>query len=64
MTPYEHRDTQPLGDPWPFTGRADELDLVSRSVAAGPPAAVGGRPAAARATPQNEGGARAARGAP
>ncbi|MFF0463321.1 LuxR family transcriptional regulator AbsR2 [Streptomyces mexicanus] len=40
MTPYEHRDTQPLDDPWPFTGRADELDLVSRSVAAGRPGLV------------------------
>ncbi|MFK4803066.1 LuxR C-terminal-related transcriptional regulator [Streptomyces sp. MPA0124] len=29
------RDTTPPGAPWPFTGRADELELVRRSVAAG-----------------------------
>ncbi|MFE5257933.1 LuxR family transcriptional regulator AbsR2 [Streptomyces coelicoflavus] len=29
------RDPKALDAPWPFTGRADELDLVRRSVAAG-----------------------------
>ncbi|WP_369180035.1 LuxR family transcriptional regulator AbsR2 [Streptomyces mutabilis] len=29
------RDVRTLGAPWPFTGRADELELVRRSVTAG-----------------------------
>ncbi|MFJ9344898.1 LuxR C-terminal-related transcriptional regulator [Streptomyces sp. NPDC101237] len=34
MTSYE-QDTGPLGPPWPFTGREDELELVRRSLGAG-----------------------------
>ncbi|GGV63630.1 MULTISPECIES: helix-turn-helix transcriptional regulator [Streptomyces] len=40
MTTYDHRDAHPLDEPWPFTGRADELDLIRRSVAAGRPGLV------------------------
>ncbi|MGV9553521.1 LuxR family transcriptional regulator AbsR2 [Streptomyces ardesiacus] len=35
MTTSTPRDARTLDAPWPFTGRADELELVRRSVAAG-----------------------------